>query len=266
MRRLKRLLKMHRIFVIQDLKRITEYKADFLVGLIGFAAGQVVNILFLSIIFSRIPHLLGWEYEAVIFIYGFSLLPKALDRLLFDNIWSVGWSLMRNGDFDKYLTRPVNTLFHVITERFQLDSAGELTVGILLLCSVAGKLEISWSFMNILLFILVLPFAVLIYTSIKILAASPAFWIKRSQHIIFTFYNMNDFSKYPAKIYSRVVQTAVTYIVPFAFTAYYPSCYFLTGENPLFNIGGTVLISAVLFTLAVAVWHWGLSAYESAGS
>ncbi|MCU0081678.1 ABC-2 family transporter protein [Streptococcus danieliae] len=31
------------------------------------------------------------------------------------------------------------------------------------------------------------------------------------------------------------------FVIPFAFTAYYPASYFLTGKNPLFTIGGLIL-------------------------
>jgi ABC-2 type transport system permease protein len=79
-------------------------------------------------------------------------------------------------------------------------------------------------------------------------------------------YMTNDFSKYPTTIYNKFVRTFITYVVPFAFTAYYPASYFLTGENPLFCIGGTVVASVVLFTISVLIWNRGIKAYESAGS
>ena len=79
-------------------------------------------------------------------------------------------------------------------------------------------------------------------------------------------YGMNEFAKYPTTIYSSFVRTLVTYVIPFAFTGYYPSMYLLTGQNPLFNIGGTALISSIVMSVALFIWHKGLSAYESAGS
>ena len=56
------------------------------------------------------------------------------------------------------------------------------------------------------------------------------------------------------------------YIVPFAFTAYYPASYFLQDKNGLFNIGGLILISLVFFVISLKLWDKGLDAYESAGS
>ncbi|MEE1076020.1 MAG: ABC-2 family transporter protein [Acutalibacteraceae bacterium] len=266
MKTLRRMIRMHRIFIAQDLKKMMEYKIDFLTGAVSFLLGQAVNIAFLWIIFSQIPELKGWNYNEIIFIYGFSLLPKALDHLFCDNLWMVGYSIVAKGDFDKYLTRPINPLFTVIVEKFQVDALGELVVGIALIASTIDKISIQWSILNVLLFLIILPFATLIYTGIKIITASLAFWIKRSGQITHVFYMVNDFAKYPTTIYNGFIRTVITYIIPFAFTAFYPASYFLTGENPLFNIGLTIVISCVLMIISVLVWNKGVSAYESAGS
>lgn len=261
-----RMIKLHSIFVKQDLKRLMEYKIDFLLGAISFLLGQALQILFIGIIFSQIPTLDGWTFEQILFIYGFSLIPKGLDHLLFDNLWMVGYSIVRKGEFDKYLTRPINSLFYVIVERFQVDAFGELLMGFILLGISIVNLDIPFHWYTIPLAVVAVVFATFIYTSIKIATSSIAFWTKSSGHITHMFYMINDFAKYPTTIYNNAVKVIITYIIPFAFTAFYPASYFLTGENILFNIGGTVVISTVLFVLSNILWKFGVRAYESAGS
>lgn len=263
---IKRLLKMQRIFIAQDLKKMMEYKGDFLIGILGFLISQVFNILFLVIIFSQIPNLMGWSFNEIVFIYGFSLLPKAIDHLLYDNLWGIGYWIVRKGEFDRYLTRPINPLFHVMVEKFCVDAFGELLVGIGLIAITLPQLVIVWSVEKVILILLAIAFATFIYTAIKIGTSAIAFWTKRSGNITFMFYMMNDFAKYPVSIYNNFVKTVITYIIPFAFTAFYPAYYFLTGENPLFNIGMTILIAIVFMAIAILIWNKGITAYESAGS
>lgn len=64
----------------------------------------------------------------------------------------------------------------------------------------------------------------------------------------------------------NIVRNIITYIIPFAFTAFYPAYYILSGENPLLNIGMTVLIAIVMMVVGVIVWNRGIRSYESAGS
>lgn len=263
---MRRYFRLHRIFISQYLKKLMEYKTDFLLGAIGLLMTQIIQIAFLGIIFSQIPTLIGWSFDEVLFIYGFSLIAKSVDHLFTDNLWMVGYRIIRKGEFDKYLTRPINTLYHVIAENFCVDAFGEMLTCFLLLGYSIPKLNLPFHWYTIPLLLLIVVFATLIYSSLKIITAAISFWTKASGHITHMLYMTNDFSKYPVSIYNKAIQTVITYIIPFAFTAYYPASYFLTGENPLFCIGGTVVAGTVLFALALFVWNRGLRAYESAGS
>lgn len=263
---MRRYIRLEKIFIGQYLKRLMEYKIDFLLGAFGILLGQVFQLLFLGIIFSQIPTLKGWTFEQIVFIYGFSLLPKSIDHLFTDNLWMVGYHYVRKGLFDKYLTRPVNTLFQVIFEQFQIDAFGELFMSIVLLCYSIPRIELAFYWYTIPVAILVIIFATLIYTGLKTMTASISFWTKQSGHVTHMLYMLNDFSKYPVEIYNKAVRTAITYIIPFAFTAYFPALFFLTNENFLFNVGGTIIAGTLFMFLGILVWNVGLKTYESAGS
>lgn len=266
MKHIKRALKIHRIFMAQEFKRMMEYKGDFVVGIIGFFLVQLSNLMFLWIVFTQIPNLAGWSIYEVVFIYGLSLIPKGIDHFFFDNLWSIGFFIVRKGDFDKYLTRPINTLFHVLVEKIQIDALGELVMGIALVCVSAPGIEAEWSTFRIIAMIFMIPFVTLIFTGVKTITSSVAFWTKRSGNITFLFYTFSDFARYPATVYNRFVQNVITYIIPFALTSYYPALYIIKGENPLFNLGMPVLAAVVLMGIGIFVWHKGIRAYESAGS
>ncbi|AGM99203.1 ABC transporter permease [Streptococcus iniae] len=255
---------MHAIFIKQYLKQIMEYKVDFFVGVLGVFLTQGLNLLFLKVLFQHIPSLEGWKFQEIAFIYGFSLIPKGIDHLFFDNLWALGQRLVRKGDFDKYLTRPISPLFHVLVETFQVDALGELLVGIFLLSTSFSSID--WSLTKMMLFIVSIPFATLIYTSLKIATASIAFWTKQSGAVTYIFYMFNDFAKYPMSIYNHFLRWLISFIIPFAFTAYYPASYFLKGENAAFNVGGLCLVSLLFIGIALQLWKKGLDAYESAGS
>ncbi|MCI6651824.1 MAG: ABC-2 family transporter protein [Ruminococcus sp.] len=263
---MKRAFRLHRIFIAQYLKKLMEYKVDFIVGAVGFLLSQALEILFIGIIFSQIPDLAGWTFNEILFIYGFSLIPKAIDHMFFDNLWMVGYHIVRKGEFDKYLTRPINSLFYVTVEKFQIDAFGELIMGIILITYSLIQIGADIVWYRVLVLLLLVPFAVLIYTAIKIITSAISFWTKQSGHITHMFYMSSDFSKYPVTIYNNFIKVVITFIIPFAFTAYYPASYFLRGENGLFCVLGTILISSLLFVVSILVWNRGVKKYESAGS
>ena len=180
---MKRYFRLHRIFVVQYLKRLMEYKVDFLLGAIGLVIAQAIQILFIGIIFSQIPKLQGWSFEEILFIYGFSLIPKSVDHLFFDNLWMVGYRIIRKGEFDKYLTRPINSLYHVLVENFCVDAFGEMLTCILLLGYAIPRLSLPFHWYTIPLLLVVVVFATMIYTALKIMTSAISFWTKQSGHI-----------------------------------------------------------------------------------
>lgn len=161
----------------------------------------------------------------------------------------------RNG----YSKKTVKTQMGELEIKVSRDRNGEYEPKII-------SINIEWSFLKVLLIITVIPFATLIYTGIKTATVAIAFWTKRSGNITYMFYMVNDFAKYPITIYNNIVRNIITYIIPFAFTAFYPAYYILSGENPLFNIGMTVLIAIVMMVVGVIVLNRGIRSYESAGS
>lgn len=263
---LKKYARLYKSFTIQYLKILMQSKTNFFIGMLGMFCLQASGIAFIYMIFQSIPNLNGWSMYELVFIYGFAQLPRGLDHLITDFIWIFSQNVIVRGDFDRYLLRPVNPLFQLIVERFQPDGLGEIVIGIILVAVSGSRLHMKFGFLDILLFVVVIISGSVIYTSIKLSFASLAFWIKNSISILDMIYSLNDFAKYPIGIYSRVVQVMITFIIPFAFTAFIPAGYFLGKVDMKLAVLGTVFAAALSFTAAYAIFQRGISAYESAGN
>ena len=253
-------------FLQQYIKSLIEYRADFILGLVGFILVQGINIVFINLIFNSIPSLDGWGFYEVLFIYGFAQIPRGIDHIFTDNLWMLSGSIIVNGNFDRYLIRPLNPLFQIIAERFQPDGFGELIIGIILLSISSRNLNISFNFQNSVLFLFVVICGTFIYTAIKLAVASMAFWIKFAQSYLYMAYQISNFAKYPMSIYSNAIKGVLTFIIPFAFTGYYPGAYFLGKESMFNGVILTFLVAVISNIIAYFVWLTGIKTYESSGS
>jgi ABC-2 type transport system permease protein len=262
----KRYLILYNKFLQQYIKSLIEYRADFILGLIAFILVQGTNVIFVKLIFNSIPSLSGWSFYEILFIYGFAQIPRGIDHIFTDNLWMLSGSIIVNGNFDRYLIRPLNPLFGIIAERFQPDGFGELIIGIILLTMSYSKLNITFTFGKILLFLFAIICGSFIYTAIKLAVASIAFWIKFAQSYLFMTYQLSNFAKYPMGIYSNTIKGVLTFIIPFAFTGYYPGAYFLGKENLFEGIILTFLVAVIGICIAYMIWLKGISRYESSGS
>ena len=270
---IKRYLRLYRVLISQFFKVILQSKVDFLMGLLGFFFTQIMGILFLYLVFEQIPSLQGWTLDQLIFIYGFAQIPRGIDHLFTDNIWMVAWRLVINGDFDRYMLRPMNIFFQVISEKLQPDAVGELLVGTILIIRSLAKGIVIVDAAHIALFFASMLAGALIYTALKLFFASWAFWVKISGPFLQTAYEMADYAKYPTEIYAKLVRFIITWIIPFAFVAYLPASYFLgvggffgAGSSNAGVIGIEWVIAIVFAAVAYALFVRGTHIYESAGN
>lgn len=272
MNTVKRYVRLYRVLIGQFFKVILQSKVDFLMGLFGFFLSQFMGIAFLYLVFEQIPSLQGWTLDQLIFIYGFAQIPRGIDHLFTDNIWLVAWRLVLNGNFDRYMLRPMNVFFQVISEKLQPDALGELLIGSILVIRCMVKGIVVMDGIHIVLFFVSILAGAVIYTAIKLFFASLAFWLKISGPFLQTAYEMANFAKYPTEIYAKSIRFIITWIIPFAFVAYLPARYFL-GVSGLVGIGrngGVVaiecVIAAVFWIVAYALFQKGISVYESSGN
>lgn len=262
-----RFIKIYKIFMKQYLKTLMEYRSDFLIGMMSFLVNQIANLVFITLVFMKIPSLNGWNFEEVLFIYGLSQIPRGIDHLFTDNLWLLANRLVQNGQFDKYLLRPINPLFHLISERFQPDAFGEIIIGVVIFGYAYMKLALSFALIDWLFIVIAILSATVIYTSIKLIGASIALWTKKSGNFLQIIYQLSEFASYPMTIFSGFIKFLLTFIIPFAFIAYVPSTYFVKGDSGLYAIGGVILIATLFWSFAYQiVWKNGLKAYESTGN
>lgn len=143
--------------------------------------------------------------------------------------------------------------------------------GIIIFIYGCTQVHFVWSFMNIVILLLVLVGATLIRGALFLATGSLAFWTKSRNSFIFMNFTLFDqTTKYPMSIYPRLVQIIFTFIIPLGFIAFYPAGDFLNKSSSFsFSSGiawATPLIGIFTFWLTTRVFRRGLKRYESAGS
>lgn len=263
---MKRYFHLYNIFLQQYMKKLMQSKLDFFIGFFSFFLNQLIGIVFLKLVFNRIPDLNGWSFYQLVFLYGFAQIPRGIDHFFTDYLWTFTRKTIKEGAFDRYLLRPINPLFQILVERCQLDGLGEVAVGVLLSGYAAAKLKITMTWISLLVFLIAVIAGAVIYTSVKLFFASNAFFMKECYGLLYTAYNMSDFAKYPTEIYSTPVKTVISWILPFAFTAFIPAEYFLREMSLFTTIGAECLVAAAAFFISYSYFKFGCNHYESAGN
>lgn len=262
---MKRYLQLYFDLLKQNIKTKLEYRVNFFIGGISTLAGQVAGLLTLWVVMENIPTLKGWTLNQLLLIYGLLTLSKSLNHMFADNLWRLGWAYIRTGDFDRYLVRPVNPLFHLLADRFCEDGIGNFVVGLALIVYSSLALDIPWTLFNLLYLLLMVLSGGFIFMGINLITSSLSFWMTDSLPVMWGVFETHEFARYPLKIYHASVNVVFTWILPFGIASYYPASYLL--GQPVGFLAWMAPIMAVLFMgVGYGFWKAGLSRYTGAGS
>lgn len=259
-------LKLYPKYVSMSLRSALSYKADSIIMMISFAVSEIVSLATIYLIVGTVPTLGVWTFETLAFLFGFTLVPKAIDHIFTDELWILAYRAVRRGDLDIYMTRPLNPLFQYIARTFKWDGLGEFAVGIVIMCIFAPQAGIAWTASGIIGLIVCAVLGVFCFTGIKLLFASLAFWVKNAGIFLNTVYDLSNYAKYPVRYMGKAFASIMFFVIPFGLFLYYPVECLITSANIWWSVLWSAIAASALMVLSLTVWHIGISRYESAGN
>lgn len=242
------------------------YKADSIIMMISFAITEIVSLCTVYLIVGSVPTLGVWTFETLAFLFGFVLIPKAIDHIFTDDLWILAYWAIRHGELDIYLTRPLNPLFQFLAKTFKWDGLGEIVVGIVVMCIFGPQTGIAFTAGSVIGLILCAFLGIFCFTGIKLIFASLAFWVKNAGIFLNTIYNLSNYAKYPVRYMGKAFASIMFFVVPFGLFLYYPVECLVTGSSIWWSVLWSGIGVAVLMALGLMLWRLGLRRYESAGN
>ncbi|MFC2173421.1 ABC transporter permease [Acidobacteriota bacterium] len=259
------LITIYLVYTRANIRRILEYRSSFFIGFAAILSRHVIGILTLWVIFSTVQALGGWNAYQVVYLYAYVNLIAALWHFFFANTIRMEF-LVQSGDLDWYLVRPLPPLFQLMLYYFDDDALGDIVPAVLLLVISSVRLGIAYTFGVVIVFAAGLLGGVMIHFGIHLILSSWSFWFIKSRAIIGLFTEIKRFSEYPLRIFSFPIQLILSILVPIAFAGYYPAERILT--MPTLSVAAFLSLPVGMIVLAagLAVWHYGLTKYQSTGS
>lgn len=240
------------------------YPATFIaMNLAGvvYAAGSAATVF---VLFSQVHAIGNWTYPQVLLIYGLSIFSRSLCHILWVGLMYVA-GLVRDGNVDRILVRPLNPLYQVIAGYLDNDDWGELLTAIVLMWTSLGMLG-QRTLSNVLWLVLAGMSGSLIFASARIVAAGMAFMTVNSSGFMSLSWIVDEFTRYPADIYRKGVQTLITWVIPVAFASFYPA-QLVFGNGRMMGLAlATPLVAALAFAVAYRFWVFATDHYQGVGN
>jgi ABC-2 type transport system permease protein len=254
-------------YLAMNVKSILEYRlsAWFV------AAGQLLTTLFaflgLSLLFRRFGSLAGWSFAEAALCFGVTYTAFAISET-FARGFDVFSRMVIQGEFDRVLLRPRNTIIQVLGARTDITRLSRVLFGIVLICVIVPRTDIVWGLSKITTLVLMVLGGSAVFTGVFILGATVCFFTLEGLELINIFTDGGrELASYPLPVYGKWVTRFFTFIIPFGCMNYLPLLY-LTGRAERWSLLYMLmpLLGFVFILPCILVWRLGVRHYSSAGS
>lgn len=263
---MKKVLKLFQYFICHsklNLSRGMEYRLDFILGSIMNLIFSCVGPVFQYLIFTQTKGFPGWNLQQIILFQGVLLFVLGLKNTIWGELPHYVVSLVRRGDLDRLLLKPLPSIGIILTSGFSANNFGTIISGIILIIYSISKLKLHLGLLNIILFFIFILFGLLLFMAMNILFTSTVVMLTNIGRLNEIIENLSRFGQYPLEIYSNVLRAIFMTIIPFAIWIYIPSKILMD----CFNV--TMLYSSIfciLFTLlSLKLWSRCIKHYTSGG-
>lgn len=244
-----------------------QHRASFMMLISTYLLSSSIDIIGIWVLFDRFELVKGWTLQEVAIIYGimhigFSI-PEAFARG-FDNFGL----LIKNGDFDRILLRPLGTLYQMASREIQWMRLGRLLQGSIVLAWGCAELHFSLTPLHILTIALAILGTAAVFYGLFILQATLTFWTTETLELmnIATFGGV-EVGQYPISIYNPFLRGIFTFIIPLACVGYYPIATALKHETIPLWLGTIAPLGGFIFLLcSMQLWKLGVRHYSSTGN
>jgi ABC-2 type transport system permease protein len=248
----------------------SQYRVSLILTTLAQFLTTCLDLIALLIIYTQVKTLAGFTLAETLYLYGTTRLAFALSDVVASGVESLA-TMIRLGNFDLVLIRPVSSLAQVLADQFTPKRFGKLVAPIVTLGWALDELPVHWTVLKAAVCVGTVVAGFVIYCALWVLTGCISFIAVDAQEVANSFTYGSEFAtEYPLTIFGRPLGLALTFVLPVAFVTWQPSLYVLGHADP-FGLPGFLrfsspLAAAALTGLAALAWRACIRHYRSTGS
>ena len=152
-----------------------QYRASFLMTLAAQMLVPFTIFAGMLLLFDRFHRLGEWSVDEVMLCFACTHIAFALSEC-FARGFDLFSGLVSQGEFDRVLVRPRNTVLQVLGARFEFSRIGKVALFSVVLGIALTRLSLDWNPLRVLALVLMIVCGSLVFTAIFMMAATACFW------------------------------------------------------------------------------------------
>lgn len=207
-------------FARNSLVRDMTFRANFLIDAVTSLAWMAMNLGFYLLIFHYVAGrgVADWtKYQFFVFIATTVIINSLVQAFFMPNASEFS-ELIRTGNLDFALLKPIDTQFLISLQKIEWSSLSNFFFALALLGYSLFQLDYRPQLAQIVLYPLYVACGVALLYSLMIMLSSISVWLGRNQNLYDFWFYITNFSRYPMEIYNGTIGTPLqitfTYLIP----------------------------------------------------
>ena len=260
-------------FLQNSLIREMTFRGNFIITVITRAFWFAAQLVLFEVIFSNVNDISGWSREEYFVFMATGMLINSLIETFFMPNCANFSELIRTGNLDFALLKPIDTQFLISFERVNIAMLTQSMLAVALLIYSLAKLHllamIGWE--QIVVYLVLIGVGVTFFYSMMITLASSSIWFGRNQGLYDFWFYITVFARYPMSIYSgtpvgEIIRFAFAYIIPILLVVTLPAQVLVDKMHDVKLIGIAVVAAILGLLISRAIFQFALRSYRSASS
>jgi ABC-2 type transport system permease protein len=251
------------------LTRELAFRGNFLVKVSVEVLWLGILAAFYRTVFARTSMVAGWNEDQYFFFVGcFFALNGLIETFFLENCNDFA-ELVRTGDLDFLLLRPIDEQFLISCRRIDWGTGPNVLMGAAVM--VASLLHMGWPFDvgKLAAFTATFTCGIVIAYSFMLMLTALSVWMVRNQSLMEMWWLFTSLARYPKEIFQGTWATPMgwffTFIVPILLVVNVPSSLMVRTLEP-WMVGFTLAATAALFCVSRWFFRRALRSYRSASS
>lgn len=222
-----------------------------------------MSMLFLFLLEKTVKSVAGYSTDQVIIFYLVYQMLDTITQLFYRGVYEFSWKV-RSGELDFYLSKPINSLFRILTGKPDAIDAIFFLPTTAISVAILFRLSPHITPASILLFLLLLINGFLIATAFHILVICLGILTTEVDNAVMMYRDINNLARFPVNMYREPLRFILFLIVPVGLMNTIPAQVLLNLE-PSRTIWLSLLIGVSFFLLSLRAWKYAVRQYTSAG-
>ena len=222
---------MYSKYVKMHFKTAMQYKLNtFLLTLSALVVslGEILAVYMIFYTFHRVGY---WGFYESALTYGIIMTVYSFIEC-FARGYDEFSSLIRDGDLDRILVRPVNVYFQIFCNKIAYQKIIKIIFGLIVSAIALANLGIVWTISKVVVMIFTFVCGITVIMGIEFISAGISiFTVEQLEFINIITNGSKELCYYPINIYHKFMTKFFTFIIPLACFNYLPISYIMGYGN-----------------------------------